>query len=428
MKTATVQTPENVITLTVEPRPKKVSAPLRQRFKIKPFTNRTGTQSWRVAGIKRDGSRIRENYSEQKAAQCRQLELETEFLARESDTAIRATKLTDTQLRIAETAFNLLEDDSELLLATRYWLSDGKQRHRPDRPSVRLDEAVSQFTEWLARQPDNEMSRRTKKNLRLRVSLFANSLPNLELSAVSKDAIAKFMDGRNVSKRTKINDRLVLSRFFSWCKDSPRGWIDTNPARKEEKGKRTPRPSPTILSVDEVRKILSAAERFKRGRLAPYVSVCVFGGLRPSEAASLTWDKNVNLNDREIRLEAHQSKTRRPRTIKMGDTLFAWLAAYKGKPFFPSNWHKDFRKVKETAGFGTPTEDNKLKRWVEDVMRHTAISHYFRDSGSYGLTAEWAGNSEQIIKDHYQGRVSTEDTKKFYALLPTKRTAKITNH
>jgi hypothetical protein len=51
-------------------------------------------------------------------------------------------------------------------------------------------------------------------------------------------------------------------------------------------------------------------------------------------------------------------------------------------------------------------------------LRHTAISHYFRATGSYGRTAEQFGNSEGIIKKHYQGRVSSADTKKFYALRP----------
>ena len=53
-------------------------------------------------------------------------------------------------------------------------------------------------------------------------------------------------------------------------------------------------------------------------------------------------------------------------------------------------------------------------------MRHTAISFYFRNCGSYGQTAEQFGNSEAIIKAHYQGRVSTADAKKFFALKPSK--------
>jgi hypothetical protein len=54
-------------------------------------------------------------------------------------------------------------------------------------------------------------------------------------------------------------------------------------------------------------------------------------------------------------------------------------------------------------------------------MRHTAISHFFRDCGSYGRAAEQFGNSEAIIKKHYQGRVSSADTKKFYGIRPKTR-------
>jgi hypothetical protein len=52
-------------------------------------------------------------------------------------------------------------------------------------------------------------------------------------------------------------------------------------------------------------------------------------------------------------------------------------------------------------------------------MRHTAISCYFRQTGSFGLTAEYFGNSEAIIKAHYKGRVTSEDAQAFYALAPT---------
>jgi hypothetical protein len=44
--------------------------------------------------------------------------------------------------------------------------------------------------------------------------------------------------------------------------------------------------------------------------------------------------------------------------------------------------------------------------------------------GERGQTAEQFGNSEGIIKAHYQGRVSSAETKKFYALRPAAGTAK----
>ncbi len=58
-----------------------------QPFRIQPYTNPcTGSQSWRVTGFQGDGTRIRENFADVKPAECRQIELTTEWLARGSET------------------------------------------------------------------------------------------------------------------------------------------------------------------------------------------------------------------------------------------------------------------------------------------------------------------------------------------------------
>lgn len=410
-------TPENIIQLDPRRRAKQASV-AKSRFRILPFTNRAGSQSWRVTGIKRDGTRIRENYADQQSAQCRQIDLEAEFHARQStDTGLRATKLTDTQVKIAEVAFVRLDSDEEMLSAVEYWLRHGRQQSVQQ--TVKLDEAIEQFTSWLEAQGPQDMRDATRHNLRKRVNLFANATPNHEVASITSDTVVKFLDSRNVSRRTKINDRLALSRFFSWCREKPRQWLAVNPAAKEGKSKRQPTPQPEILSLEECERLLRTAEKFKDGKLAPYVAVCLFEGLRPTEATLIRPDQ-FNLVDRELRIEADQTKTHRPRVVAISKTLAAWLKAY-GCNCHPANFTKDWRALRIAAGFGTPSEERPdLKPWVEDIMRHTSISHYFRSCGSYGLTAEWAGNSEKIIKDHYKGRVSTEDTKRFYALLPKK--------
>lgn len=227
-------------------------------------------------------------------------------------------------------------------------------------------------------------------------------------------AIRGHLAKRDVSLVSKDSEKRALSRFFSWCMEGDRQWILFNPAKglKIEglKAAKKNRPAPAILDARQCQQLLAAAERFKSGRLAPYVAVCLFGGVRPFEVSRMTWDQ-VNLKDGEIRLEAEQTKTGKPRVVKINATLRAWLEKYRGKSFFPSGWRKQFDTVKVKAG---------LTEWPADVLRHTAASHFFRQSGSYGLTAEEFGNSEGIIKAHYQGRVSSEDTKAFYALLPAK--------
>lgn len=397
------------------PAPKKEPAVSTTRFTVKEFTNASGSKSWRVDGYKRDGTRIRKNYADEDEANNKRLELELEFRRGETVSAIRATRLTETQVAIAEAAFLRLGpgNDAEMSLAIEHWLTHGRQRAVVK--TVRLDDAFEEFKTWLNNQPEAEYSHDTKKNLRNRVNVFVNSVPNMEVSAVTPDTVADFLRNRNVSRQTKTNDRLALSKFFGWCREEKK-WTAGNPARKENKTRRPARPEPKVLSVEECERLMRGAEKFKRGRLVPYFAVCLFGGLRPTEAARMDWAR-VNLADGELTISS-RNKTKRGRTIELSATLAAWMKAYKGKPFKPSNFRKDFDAIRRKAGFGS---GDGLKPWVGDYMRHTGISHYFRKTGSYGLTAEWAGNSEQVIKNHYQGRVSTADTKKFYSITPTKK-------
>ncbi|HZR17968.1 MAG TPA: hypothetical protein VFE51_11665 [Verrucomicrobiae bacterium] len=402
---AVATTANNVIQLGVEAKPKAVLPPAqKQRFKIIDFKNNGGTKSFRVIGTNRQGKQIRENFADLKAAQCRQVELMADFLGRQGeDTSLRATTLSPERLRIAEACFVRLDADDDMYLAVDHWLKHGKANAVLESP--RLDKAVEEFNEWLSGQ-DCTLRKRTKGNLRLRVGIFGNSVPNLRVSDVTPDHIDDFLGKLKCSPVTRDNYRRVVSRFFSWCVQRPRRWTATNPCReiRVEKGERPP---PAILTVAESQSLLQAAGAFG---LAPYVSVCLFAGLRPTEASRLTWEA-VNLKDREIRLEGNQTKTGRGRVVTICNTLHAWLTAHKDESFSPLNLGEKFQAAREAAG---------IKTWIPDVMRHTAISHYFRKTGSYGQTAEQFGNSESIIKAHYQGRVSSDDTKKFYALRPKK--------
>jgi integrase len=251
------------------------------------------------------------------------------------------------------------------------------------------------------------------------MNIFKNSVPNVRLSEVTPEFIETFLGTRKTSAVGKDTDRRAVSRFFSWCIDRPRRWATSNPCREVkidlgEKG------APDILSLDECKAILRQAEEHKGGMLAPFIAVSLFGGLRPVEAARLSWEQ-VNLKDGEIRLDSTQTKTKKGRTVKICPTLKAWLKAYEGKPFYPANWRKEIKAVKAAAGYGEQTKEQpKLKPWPADVLRHTAISHYFRATGSYGFAAEQFGNSEAIIKAHYQSRVSSDQAKAFYELRPKK--------
>jgi integrase len=407
-------TTNNVLPLIQPKGERKQAQGHHERFRIIPFLNATGTQSWRVTGSDRTGKQIRENFADLKAAQCRQVELNMEWLGRQTETQIRATKLTDPQLRLCEAALLKLDCEDDLLPAVSYWLRHGKEKAVAESP--RLDEAAEKFKAWLDGAKDEHgngvctLREFSRRDLRTRVNVFQNSIGNLRVADISPDTLQSFLGKLGVSAVTKNSYRRNLSGFFSWCKKSPRRWIHFNPCAEVEIEHEEAH-APKILTVAQAKALLKAAE--PKG-LGPYVSICLFGGLRPHEAQRLNWEQ-INLADGEIRLEAAQSKVKRARVITICSTLARWLKAHKDEPLLPPQWLKEFKAVKAAVG---------LKPWTPDIMRHTAISHFFRHTGSYGQTAEQFGNSEAIIKNHYQGRVSSADTKAFYSLRPTKGTSK----
>lgn len=409
---------DNILTLNVAPKPKRAPAPLlRQRFTLREFINASGkSKAWRVEGSKRDGVRVRENYADLAMARARQIQLESEYHGRTQDSEPdrRATKLNDIQLRLCEAALFKLECDDDLLPAVDYWLKHGKQNAVAESP--RLDEAFKKFKEWLDGAKDENgngictLREHTRRGLRIRVNVFCNNIPNLRVDAISTDTIEAFLGKLKVATATRLAYRRSVSRFFTWCIARPRRWARFNPCQGIEIAQGEQHP-PKVLSVEQCGALLKAAE--SKG-LGAHVALLVFGGLRPNEALRLSWEQ-INLDDKEIRLEGRQTKTGRQRVVSICPTLASWLKAYSNEPLLPEQWGMKFKEARAEA---------KLLPWVPDIARHTAISHYFRKTGSYGQTAEQFGNSESIIKAFYQGRVTSEDTKKFYALRPTKGGAK----
>ncbi|MGE3310602.1 MAG: hypothetical protein AB7O66_11570, partial [Limisphaerales bacterium] len=171
---------------------------------------------------------------------------------------------------------------------------------------------------------------------------------------------------------------------------------------------------PEIYSLREVMRILAAVRRFRRGKFLKAVVLGLFGGLRPWEAKRFRDEQIVS---HQIRIESNQSKTKHPRTIDVDPVLAAWLRECPPGPVVaPKDSGRLWGQLKRKA---------RISRWIDDGLRHTAISHYFRRSGSYGLTAEWAGNSEAIIKEHYAARTTPEDSAKFWTLFPNRSDRKM---
>ena len=234
------------------PRPENATAGnQRSRFRILKFLNDSGSISWRVQGMDRQGKYIRQNFADLREAQCQQVALEAEYHRRQpDDPTVRATRLTEAQLRLAETAFARLECDEDVIRATDWWLRGGKAQAVVNSP--RLDQAVQQFDAWLA-DPSTPLRPRTKGNLHTRIRIFGNSAPNLPVNEFTPEIIETYLQQRKVSLSSKDNDKRAVARFFSWCCERPRRWTAMNPCREVriKLGERPPPPSSPSTSAND---------------------------------------------------------------------------------------------------------------------------------------------------------------------------------
>jgi integrase len=396
--------------------------PGKERFHVTQFLNPSGELAFRVAGYKPNGERVRENFRTHEEAVGRRSELDIEAanIVTTTATRLKATRLTDEQVKDAERAFAKLGSKS-LLDSVEYYLANYREPVR----QITVADAVVQFIadrEKQNRRPD------TLRNLRGRLGMFSRLYGRKHVAEITPDDCREFVFRRGTSPRNQINDRLVASNFLNWC--MRRQFATANSMATVDKPA-VDSQEPRVLSLGDCRKLLGAARDYKDGLLLPYVVVSLFAGLRPKEIARLTWDR-VDLTECNITLDGAMAKTRQRRIVKLPENAIPWLLAIAPQrpKFTPAAFARHFGRVKHAAGFngkkgGNAADGQKLRPWIQDYMRHTAVSMYLAKYKHEGEAATWAGNSPNIIHRHYKGLVKEADAMDFWNLTPTAVRAEI---
>ena len=104
------------------------------------------------------------------------------------------------------------------------------------------------------------------------------------------------------------------------------------------------------------------------------------------------------------------------RQITMNDTLRAWLKSIETtqKPFFSaSHWHFSKKLKRQVLSLD--------KASIPNLARHSYITYALNSPGaSYAVVARNCGNSETIIKDHYEGNATAAQAEAYFELTPRK--------
>lgn len=208
------------------------------------------------------------------------------------------------------------------------------------------------------------------------------------------------------TKQTYLRD--VRTMFSFGVKN---GLLSSNPALKVERPSALD-VSPAILSAQECERFMRAAPHVD-AKLVQYLALCLFGGLRPSEAFRI---QRENIREKHIEVFGKKVRARNRRLVTINPTLGAWLDGFPDGDFSPVNLQKRVYAIRAATAIGEQGPARPIV-WPQDWMRHTFVSNHYAIHGAKS-TANEAGHSETVLFQHYRELVTREEANKFWEILP----------
>jgi len=147
-----------------------------------------------------------------------------------------------------------------------------------------------------------------------------------------------------------------------------------------------------------------AAVRKHYPELLAYFTMCLFAGVRPSEARQIEW-KDIDLDGSMLTIGASIAKPRHRRIVHLSQNCVSLLREAGSNPRINQAHRIEYIQQKEpTLG------------WGHDIMRHSFASYHLALHESADKTALEMGNSPQILFKHYRELVKKADAERFFQI------------
>jgi len=269
---------------------------------------------------------------------------------------------------------------------------------------------------------------------------FCTAFGERDIATISNNEIEEWIyRNKGSGAHGKMNDYRFVHAFFQWC--LKKALLSRNVVSMIDKPVTDSDDEPVSLTIQQARDLLLFATKIDDMSMLPYFAIGIFAGVRPKEIIrgeweDLDWDENI------IRVRQRKGIVKYTRSVELPPICVEWLDHCKSRDkvgsIAPRNSKKLFSLVRACAGFKIAKSQissmhlfgkEKLVEncdakdrpsWVNDQMRHTAITYRLKIIKHIGEVAEWSGNSPRIIKSNYQSvkGITAQSTKEFYDLTP----------
>lgn len=286
-----------------------------------------------------------------------------------------------------------------LMEAVRKYLKEREQAIA----AASLEECITKYT---ASMVSRGLSRAHIAPVCSRLAKFKASMPE-NLAEITVEKANEYLGGiENLT--TRSNERVVLSRFFTWCRDNeilPRG-VDhaiemTDVPKKKWK-------EPEIITPRDMAHVLWAAKGIYPEIIVP-LALGAFAGMRRAEIERLN-PKDIDMAQGLITLSADVTKTNQRRILVISDTLQAWLEDYL--PYAQSFNDSSYKyKVLRCTRHVKAT-------WPVNGLRHSYVSYRVQADKDVNAVAHECGHSVDVLQRHYRCLCTPAEAEAWFNILP----------
>ena len=316
-------------------------------------------------------------------------------------------------------------------------------------------------TEMLEAKEGDGLSAGYVQHLRYDLKKFAGAF-RCNIGVVSGADVDTWLRGLGVSPRTRNNLRTAIQTLFSFAKarkylPKDHDELDAVARAKDGEGEIE------VFTPAELAEILTHAEE----RLILFLALGAFAGIRHAEIKRLDW-RDIQFEEGIIEMQAKKAKTASRRIVPLLDNLRAWLLPRR-RPGGPvcgcrnvageidelarrinkarrAVWAKakhvseeDLKRAdvrarkrraeakaqgkkcrgKLPAGAETAEDEGwKAFAWKHNALRHSFISYRVAETQDVAKVSLEAGNSPQMIFQHYRELVTEKSAKEWFSIVP----------
>lgn len=296
-------------------------------FVISEFTNPSREIVFRISSWL-DGARIRKNFPTRAEAVAERQIREVQALQNDTGTRTAITRLTEEQLREAETVFGRLTDQPRSLA---FYVDFALANYREPERRKSLVDAVADYVAAKEHElAQDQISPPQMARIRMDLKRLAKHFRGKTVADLTVSSLVAFLELGRPGMKTYNNRRGILSTFIEFA--FHRGWIAENPILKVPHYRiRRKRGVAQTFALAQARALMEHFETFEGGRWVPYFALCLFAGIRsdvPHGEITKLKPEAVDLEAGVIHISAEVAKVREPRKITIQPNLVAWLRAY----------------------------------------------------------------------------------------------------